>query len=142
MESDDRWAVLLALDEELLKGDVMLSEWCALIVNEADTAFATGSYLASILTAVSGIETYLRAEYLAGRDERLAELIENSDLASDLKADLHRLRHYRNRWVHVKAPADDEALLTDPAPVDRELEVMAYFAARTLRRTIYSVQGV
>lgn len=142
MNCDDRWALLLALDEELLKGDVILSEWCILIVNEADNAFAAGSYLASILTAVSGIETYLRTEYASGSDTRLVELIDNSGLPTDLKADLHRLRRYRNQWVHVKTPADDEDLLADRSPIDRELELMAQIAARTLRRTIYSAQGV
>jgi hypothetical protein len=58
MAQEDRWLQLLALDEELLKGGVILSEWYSFIVREADTAFAGGAYLASILTAVSGIETY------------------------------------------------------------------------------------
>jgi len=48
MTSDDRWDHLIALDDELLKGGVILSEWCSFIVREADTAFASGAYLASI----------------------------------------------------------------------------------------------
>ena len=59
MNRDERWKYLAALDDELLKGGVILSEWCSFIVREADTAFAEGANLASILTAVSGIETYV-----------------------------------------------------------------------------------
>jgi hypothetical protein len=142
MNSDDRRSFLLALDDELLQGGALLPEWCALIVREADVAFAAGSYLASILAAVSAIETYLRAESGASSDMRLADLIDHSWLSPDLRSDLHHLRRYRNRWVHVKNPTDDGSLLEDPDPVTRELETMAHFGARALRRTIYSSQWV
>lgn len=142
MNDDDRWAMLLALDDELLRGGVMVSEWCSLIVRDADIAFAAGAFLASILTAVSGIETYLRAEYGESARPRLAELIDVSDIGADLKVDLHRLRRYRNGWVHVEDPNDDQALLENVARVESELETMALFAVRTLRRTIYSCQCV
>jgi hypothetical protein len=58
MNHDERWNYLVVLDAEMLKGGVILSEWCSFIVREADTAFANGANLASILTAVFGIETY------------------------------------------------------------------------------------
>jgi len=62
MTEDDRWKFIIELDEELLKGGVMLSEWCSFIVREADTTFASGSFLAAIITAMAAIETYLRSE--------------------------------------------------------------------------------
>jgi len=49
MNKDERWKHLVALDEELLKGGVILSEWCSFIVREADSAFVHGAHLASIL---------------------------------------------------------------------------------------------
>lgn len=137
MTPDDRWAHLVALDEELLKGGVILSEWCSFVVREADTAFAGGAHLASILTAVSGIETYLRSEYSASRRERLATLIDASPIDSSLKKDLHTLRKYRNKWVHVDDPWNDGALLEKPEETESELEEMAFFAVRVFRRTIY-----
>lgn len=127
----------MTLDEELLKGGIILSEWCAFIVREADTAFAAGAHLASILTAVSGVETYLRLEYASTGKERLVDLIGKSPIPQDLKDDLHRLRKYRNRWVHVDEPWKDEELIEHPEKTERELEEMAFFAARALRRTIY-----
>ena len=126
----------------MLKGGVMLSEWCSFIVREADTAFASGAHLASILTAVSGVETHLRAEYAVTGRERLVDLIEASPIAEDLKADLHALRRYRNRWVHVDEPRDDQEVIDKPEEMEQELEAKAFFAARVLRRTIYSNQWV
>lgn len=142
MNEDERWAHLVALDDELLKGGVILSEWCSFIVREADTAFAKGTHLASILTAVSGIETYLRSEHAETGKERLFDLINRASIDTGLKSDLHALRNYRNKWVHIDAPWDDVNLLENPLEMENELEEMAYFAARALRRTIYGNQWV
>jgi len=142
MTSDLRHDLLLALDEELLKGGVLLSEWCTFIVKDADTAFVAGAFLATILTAMSGIETYLRAEQIAPGRSRIVDLIDGSDLPTNLNEDLHLLRRYRNQWVHVKDPADDESLLMEPGRIESELERMAHLAVHALRRTIYSFQCV
>ncbi|MFM0158928.1 hypothetical protein P0D75_11485 [Paraburkholderia sediminicola] len=142
MNIDERWAHLTDLDEELLKGGVILSEWCSFIVREADAAFAHGAHLATILTVVSGIETYLRSEYAARGRERLVDLIEHSPISDELKADLHRLRKYRNRWVHVDDPWCDGSLIEKPEEMERELEYMAFFSARILRKTIYENQFI
>lgn len=143
MSIEERWAFLVALDDEMLYGGVILSEWCALIVRAADTAFVNGTHLASILTAVSAIETYLRSECATSKRRHiLAELIDNATINADLKSDLHFLRTYRNRWVHVDKPWSDSKLLDQPEVTERELEDMALFAARALRRTIYQNQWV
>jgi hypothetical protein len=138
MTEEDRWLYLDDLDAEFLKGGVILSEWCTFIICQADTAFARGAHLASILTAVSGIETYLRSEHMVSTKEGLAGLIEQTSLPLELKADLHKLRKYRNKWVHVDEPWDDESVREFPERFEKELEEMALFAARTLRRTIYT----
>ena len=142
MSPDDRWSRLIALDEELLKGGVILSEWCSFIVREADIAFVHSAHLASILTSVSGIETYLRSEYAETGRERLAELINLSPISEGLKEKLHRLRKYRNKWVHIDEPWEDAVLLDQPEVTEEELEQMALLAARLLRETIYENQWV
>ena len=142
MNQDERWAHLTALDDELPKGGVILSEWCSFIVRASDLAFVHGAHLASILTAVSGIETYLRSEYSATAKPRLVELINDSPIDSSLKDDLHALRKYRNKWVHVDDPWDDADILERPEETEVELEEMAVFAARSLRKTIYENQWV
>jgi hypothetical protein len=142
MTEDERWIHLAELDDELLKGGVVLSEWCGFIVRDADTAFAGGAYLASILVAVAGIETHLRAEQSVTGKERLVELIRQANINSDLKSDLHTLRKYRNKWVHVEDPWDDEPPRECPKAVESELEKMAFLAVQALRRTIYKNQWV
>lgn len=137
MNLDDRWSHLIALDEKLLKGGVILSEWCSFIVREADTAFVNSAHLASILTAVSGIETYLRSEYTQSGRARLVDLINLSPISDALKVNLHTLRKYRNKWVHIDEPWDDSELIEHPETTEKEFEEMALFAARLLRETIY-----
>jgi hypothetical protein len=142
MNQEQRWEKLVTLDEELLKGGVILSEWCSFIVRDADIAFANGAYLASILTAVSGIETYLRSEYSQKGKERLFDLIHQASINDSLKNDLHLLRKYRNKWVHVDDPFDDAGLIEKPEEMEQELEQMAFFAAKVLRKTIYENQWI
>jgi len=142
MNEDERRNQIVILDEELLNSGIILSEWCSFIVRESDLAFVHGANLASILTAVSGIETYLRSEYSERALSSLFELIDGSPIADDLRSDLHKLRKYRNKWVHVNDPWDDQKLIDAPEESEKELEEMALFAARVLRRTIYENQWV
>jgi hypothetical protein len=142
MNESERMEQLQTLDDNLLKGAVILSEWCSHIIYQADLAFIGGAYLGAILVAVSAVETYLHAEYPEGGNARLVDLVERAGLHSTLKEDLHKLRRYRNRWVHVSEPWKDEALLARPEAVSQELEQMALFAIHTLRRTIYENQWI
>jgi hypothetical protein len=100
----ERLDFINSLDEEYLKGGAILSEWCTFIVRSSDEAFVAGAFLASILTAVAGIETYLRSE--AGQSARLSfsQLISESGLDQTRTDELHALRRYRNRWVSTRKP--------------------------------------
>ncbi len=137
MDCDEKWAYLHALDDELLKGGATMSEWSAFIAKECDYAFVAGANLATIVTAVAAIETYLRAEYADGKRIRLADLVNESPIAQELRDDIHKLRRYRNTWVHVLSPEEDQAILENPESYDSELEKWAVLAQRTLRRTLY-----
>lgn len=138
----ERWNLINTLDEEYIKGGLILSEWCVFIVRSADEAFAAGAFLASILTAVAGIETHLRSDGGQNSRQTLAQMIDKSGFDQAHVAELHVLRRYRNRWVHVNDPWDDAALLDKPKNHEGKLEEMAFFAARLLRKTIYSDQSV
>lgn len=142
MNENERWKYLVSLDESLLKGGVILSEWCSFIIRETDIAFTSGANLAAILTAVSGIETYLRSEYSPNERVALFALINASPINAILKEELHTLRKYRNKWVHVNDPWNDEQLIERPEETEKELEEMAFFAATLLRKTIYENQWV
>jgi len=142
MEESVRSQFLIDLEDELFKGAVTLSEWCNFIVCESDTTFIAGADLATIITAMAGIETHLRTEYPLDRRANLCDLIEQAPLNEDLKQEIQTLRKYRNRWVHVADPEDDQDLLDNSEKYTQELEDMARQAVRTLRRTIYENQWV
>lgn len=135
--TENKWQYLVDLDERLLQGGVILSEWATFLIRDADTAFVAGAHLASIITGLAGIETHLRGEG-GSRNQRLVQLIDDSDLEEDLKQELQTLRKYRNKWVHVADPLDDDTLLESPEEHEAELEEMARRCAVALRRTIYS----
>ncbi|MEX2576801.1 MAG: hypothetical protein WD382_09155 [Halofilum sp. (in: g-proteobacteria)] len=137
MSNNDKWHYLADLDEQLLLGGVILSEWATFLVNDADTAFAGGAHLASIITGLAGVETHLRGENGTSK-MRFLELIDESHLEVDLKQELQVLRRYRNRWVHVSDPWDDESLLEKPEEHEHEVEEMARRCAVAFRRTIYA----
>ncbi|HBB88422.1 MAG TPA: hypothetical protein DC047_12480 [Blastocatellia bacterium] len=140
----DRQDYLLRLEDELLMGDVMLSEWSTFLARDADTAFQAGADLAAILMSQAAIECHLRYEYFDGERRKLSfyELIEQSPVPLGLKIVLHKVRKYRNRWVHVNDPHDDEDLLTRPEYYETELEEMAFFAIKAMMQIIYLEQGL
>lgn len=70
------------------------------------------------------------------------QLMNDTPITDDLRSDLHSLRKYWNKWVHVNASWDDQVLIDTPEEADGELEEMALFAARALRRTIYENRWV
>ena len=141
MTQEEKWGYLNTLDEMLLQGGVILSEWARLLVKDADLAFVGGAYLSSIITSLAGIETHLRSECMLA-SQRLVDLIDKADLDEDLRRELHDLRKYRNKWVHITEPWKDEALLSSPDKHEAELEEMAKRCAAALRRTIYNNQCV
>ena len=70
------------------------------------------------------------------------ERIDDANFPEDLKNDLHELRRYRNGWVHVDDPGNDRIVVESPEKIELELERMAVFAARILRRVLYRDQWV
>lgn len=142
MNALERADYLTALDNELLKGGAMFSEWCVLIVRECDEAFVAGANLATIVTAACAIETYLRAEYGNSSDLRFVDLIDRAPFSNTQRDNMHKLRKYRNKWVHLAAPEDDQELLNNPGMYVSELQDRAVLAQRLLRETLYENQFV
>lgn len=91
MTKTEKWDYLLELDETLLVGGVMLSEWTTFLIRNADLSFVGDANLSCIITSLAGIETYLRSEEESKRTN-LYDLIEQTSLDIDLKAELHSLR--------------------------------------------------
>lgn len=142
MTPESRLLYIEHLDDTLLKGGVILSEWSVRILRDADVAFLACADIACILTATAAIETSLRFEGRSGKKERFADLIDSASIDDDLKSRLHSLRRYRNSWVHVDDPHEDQGLLDHSEQVNAELARMAFAAVKSLRETIYARQWV
>lgn len=140
MSTDEKWKYILDLDEELLKGGVVLSEWTTFIAKDAETAYCSGANLSSILACQAAIETHLRYEYFDPKKCKgwgFFHLIENSSFDDEMKSQLHELRRFRNKWIHVKDPQDDDDLLKRPTYHETELADFAKKSIKTMLRALY-----
>lgn len=143
--SDLKWTImveekiqfLVELDDELLQGGAVISEWAAFLIRDADTSFVYGANLSSVIVSLAAIETCLRSEY-DSNGQRFVRLISDSNLGEELKQELHALRVFRNKWVHVANPWDDMYLLSSSKLLEVELDQMARRSITALRRIIYS----
>lgn len=138
MNMEEREVFFLKQEEELLKGGAAFSEWCIFISKSVYDAFVNGADLATILTAVTCIETYLKTEDPNSKKKTLAQLIDEAfGLSDQEKEELHILRKYRNGWVHSDR-LDDSDLLEHEEKYLKELEDMALIAVRLLLTVLFS----
>ncbi len=126
------------LDNNLLQGGVMLSEWCVFIVQDIDTVFEAGADIAVIVLAASAIEAHIRYEMECHGKKNLVALIDDFELDERLRSELQILRKYRNKWVHISYPENDRVPLDAPEAVRAENKAMAYLAVRVVREIMYS----
>lgn len=140
-----KWDYINQLDEELLLGGAMLSEWTTFLAKDAEIAFCSGAYLSSILASQAAIESHLRFDYFDSNETKgwsFYDMIEKSDLESELKNELHNLRKYRNKWVHVNDPSDDNELLERPEYYEAELSDFSKITIKTMLKILYNNQFV
>ncbi|MFZ2444800.1 MAG: hypothetical protein WAW37_00440 [Syntrophobacteraceae bacterium] len=141
MTEQEKWNYIIELDEELLLGGVILSEWSTFLARDAEIAFCSGANLSAILAAQAAVESHLRYEYFDPEKTKgwgLFRLIGHAPLPLDLKDNLHSLRRFRNKWVHVEAPTQDDHLLEKPEYYEAELEEMSKLAIRSMLRVLYA----
>jgi|SRR5690554_1736992 len=140
MTENEKWEYINELDEELLLGGVTLSEWTTFLVKDAETAFCYGAYLSSILACQAAIESHLRYDYfnpLETKGWSFFDLIEKACLMPELKIELHELRKFRNKWVHINDPSNDDDLLERPNYYQMELEFFSKKTIKTMLKLIY-----
>ena len=145
MTEQEKWDYINRLEEELLLGGVVISEWSIFLAKDAELAFCSGASLAAILAAQAAIESHLRYEYFDPVQTKgwgLYRLLENVQLPLSLKSNLHKLRQFRNQWVHVEDPAYDSDLLDKPEYYSAELEEMAKLAIESMLKVLYIEQSV
>lgn len=95
-----REKVLLDIQEDVLKGGICVQDWTTFQLENAFISYCAGAALSCIIMCQTAIESYIRDdELLANRS--FYELIDNSSFNRDMKKKLHKLREYRNRWVHI-----------------------------------------
>lgn len=143
MTEKQKWEYINRLDEELMLGGVVLSEWTTFLAKDAEIAFCSGAYLSSILASQAAIESHLRYEYFSDNNTKkwsLFNLIENSQLDNTLKSELNDLRVYRNKWVHVNEVEEDSQLLEKPEYYEAELFEISKRAIKSMLRVLYSNQ--
>ena len=95
-----REKVLLAIQEDVLKGGISIQDWTTFQLENAYISYCAGATLSCVIMCQAAIESYIRD------DERLSDrsfydLIENSSYSEDMKKKLHILREYRNKWAHI-----------------------------------------
>lgn len=83
----ERARLLLRWDEGFLLGGVMLSVRATLLIQDADTAFVAGAYLAALLASQAAMEAHLTYEYAEPPDAPTGflKLIDNSPLPDSTK---------------------------------------------------------
>lgn len=137
--NDDKWNYILEIDEDLLEGGVVLSEYSAELIRNADLSFVGEAYVACLVMCAVAIETWLRQEgYEKHKGEGLKSLIDNSNFDNQAKQELHELRLTRNKWVHVGDPWDDGWIINAYNEGHVELEAQCKKALRIMRKIAYS----
>ncbi|HTE15428.1 MAG TPA: hypothetical protein VK642_10160 [Burkholderiales bacterium] len=137
---DARWKYVGDLDDKMLKGGVIVSEFASEWIRNCDVCFTNGAYLACVITAFQAIETMLRSDN--PNEFKAVDLINHSNLEDALKQQLHGLRKFRNSWVHVQDPWDDEEVLADFDSGNRKLFEHALQSVRSMREVLYHDQWV
>jgi hypothetical protein len=138
LPEDERWEWVNELDEEMLRGGASASEFCVELMRNADLSYASGAFVACLITASATIETYLREEGYGDSKCGLYQLIEMSDFDENTKIELHDLRKNRNAWVHVADPWADNDIENEYSQGHPELENQCKQALRLMRLVVYS----
>ena len=83
MNKHERELYFATLEESLLKGGATFSEWCILIAKSIYISFINEADLATIITSVACIETYLKSESPQDKNKSLMQLINEADSLSE-----------------------------------------------------------
>ncbi|WP_139837409.1 hypothetical protein [Roseovarius halotolerans] len=129
------------LENELLVGGVVFSEWTTLMSYEAHSCFVAGLDISTIIICASACESYLRSE-AEDFDSPLYHLINVSDIPLDLRERLHGLRKARNEWVHslnAEKNQEPKCYSTVYTPV---LEKQAQLAYETMLQLLLVDQSI
>ncbi|HVA51169.1 MAG TPA: hypothetical protein VNH11_32810 [Pirellulales bacterium] len=140
MSDERRWEWLVQLDDELLMGGIMTSDFAAELIRNADLCFVHDAFVACLITCGATIETWLREEGTHGN--RFVDLIDASDFDAATKTEMHALRKERNLWVHIDDPWEDHDVEEQYSNGHSELKAKCESALRLMRTVVYSTPFV
>ena len=138
MNKEEREKFWIEQEELILLGGACFSEWCTFISKSVYDAFINGADIATVITSIACIETYFKTENFENKNKSIMQLINEADfLDKEEKESLHKLRTYRNSWVHAKR-LDDSDILADETPFLIEAEEMAILSVKLLLTVLFS----
>ena len=136
--SIEREEYFLTKNEELLSGGAAFSEWCTFVSKSVYNAFISSADLSAIITSLACIETFFRTEDKFSKGKKLFQLInEYSFLDDKTKKDLHRLRKFRNHWIHLDE-IDDSDIIHNEVKYEIECKKMAFLSIELLLKVLFS----
>lgn len=121
---DQRENLLMQIQEEVLKGGICMQDWTTFQLENAYIAFCSNANLACILMCQAAIESYMRDDEQLS-DRSFYDLIEHCSYDNEMKLKLHRLRMYRNKWIHINEQNNCNFQIND-----EELKEMSVFSYR------------
>jgi hypothetical protein len=120
----EREKYLINVQNEILKGGISVQDWTTFQLENAYISFCSGAYLACIIMCQAAIESYMHDDE-GLKDRSFYDLIEHSSYDKRMKFKLHKLREYRNKWIHINEHKDNVFYIDN-----KGLEDMAIFAYR------------
>lgn len=138
MEND--WDYLIKLDEELLKGGIIINESIAELIRNVDICYVNEAYFSVIITAVAIIECLLKIDIK--ESSNFNYIIAKSDFDSGTKKDIHELRKVRNIIMHNVIQINEKELLINYNSFLKREKELSKKAIKTMRKVLYSNQFV
>lgn len=118
-----REKVLLDIQEDVLKGGICVQDWTTFQLENAFISYCAGATLSCVIMCQTAIESYMRDDEQLN-DRSFYKLIDNSSFDQEMKIKLHKLREYRNKWVHMNEQVNEFVIDY------KELDDMAQFSYR------------
>jgi len=138
MNRSERADYFLYLNDKYLIRGASIPEWCIFISESAYNAFINFADLAAVITALVGIESFLRIDNGNIKYKNLITLIdEYKYIDTKTKNQIHVLRKYRNRWVHF-GEVDENPILENKQFYVDEAEKMSILAMDLMMRALLS----
>lgn len=98
---EKRKQILLQIQDEVLRGGICFDDLTSFQLENAYIAFCAGADLACLVMCQAALESYIKDDENI-ESNRFYDIVENSSYSDEIKQQLHHLRQYRNKWMHIK----------------------------------------